>query len=253
MQKKSFGGRLTQELHHGGGFGDNTRTHNYGHDKAPSVLRAAIDKFTIQVGAELQAQQISGQTCGETGDGHFLKMLGAMCKSALIVDKYDKRADVPMDLNLAPESAPEAVKKAQGSLDIVVSHQVFEHLIHPTIGIANLNALLRVQGRLIFSTPFVVPDHQCPKDYFRYTVRSIHQLLQCAGFEVHTLNGFGSRLSDIAFIAGIAADSLEQSDQLEVCDGLATDDCSNKYYTSVAAVGIKTKDVNVDEIRTCFG
>jgi len=249
-EKRKLWWTLTQEINKANGFSP-FRIYE-GPNASP--VRVSVDKWTSQVAADLHASGISGQVCGETGDGHYLKgWFREICQSFLVMDKYDPKASVQLDLNLPPAMAPETVRAARGSVDLVVCHQVFEHLLHPTIGIANLNALLRPQGRLIFSTPFVTQDHQVPGDYFRYTVRSVHQLLQCAGFDVRTLRGFGNRVAAIAYLAGVTGDRMQESDLNEFCDGLTTQDCSDKYYTSVAAVGIKTKDVTMEEIHACFG
>ena len=52
-----------------------------------------------------------------------------------------------------------------------------------------LNALMKTGGLLIFSTPFLVQDHQVPHDYFRYTVKNVRRLLACGGFNVTELYG----------------------------------------------------------------
>lgn len=244
-QKAKLWWRVAQEIDKEGGFVQ---------FPSESSERKSLNRWTGVLAADLEAKSLSGQVCGETGDGHFLKgYFATICKSSLVLDKFDPAAQVKLDLSLPPAMAPDEVKKTYGTTDLLVSHQVFEHLLHPTIGIANLNAILKTQGRLIFSTPFIVQDHQSPKDYFRYTVRGIHLLLQCAGFDVRTLRGFGNRVTNIAYISGIESKNMQNADLDEFCDGFITDDCANKYYSWVGAVAIKTKDVTVAEVRDCFG
>lgn len=247
---------LTKDLDSGGGFPGKSSGSPWKVHEGPnaSPLRVGVDLFTTHAAKDLLATGLTGQVCGETGDGHYLKgFFSKMCKSILVMDKFDGRADVKLDLNLPPAMAPQEVKTAQGTFNLVLSHQVFEHLLHPTTAIANLNAMLSQQGQLIFSTPFANKDHPSPVDYFRYTVHNIHDLLKCAGFEVHTLRGFGDRLASIANLAGITADQLPDSSRVAFCDGLKTKDCSDTYYTAVAAVAFKTKDVTIEEIRECYG
>jgi len=189
--------------------------------------------------------------CAETGDGHFLRAhWNDACKVHLTVDAFDNNADVKMDLNLAPNQAPQEVKAAFGSMDIVVSHQVFEHLKAPTSGIVNLNSLLKQGGFLVFTTPFIVPDHRCPTDYFRYTTQAVEELLTCAGFQVSEVKGLGSLLENLAYVAGIPASQFGAADLNLECSGV---DCRNKQYSEVAALGKKISAVSLDDVKRCWG
>jgi len=155
-----------------------------------------------------------------------------------------------MDLNLAPDQAPQEIKAAFGSMDVVVSHQVFEHLKAPTSGIANLNSLLKQGGFLVFTTPFIVQDHRCPNDYFRYTTQAVDELLKCAGFQVLEVKGLGSLLENLAYMAGIEASQIDTADLNLECSGA---DCANKQYSAVAALSKKTSNVQLDDIKKCWG
>lgn len=218
--------------------------------------RRAMNLWSAGIAADLAAVGVSGRQCAETGDGHFLRRyFGGVCAATLSLDKFDPAADVRMDLNLPPAMAPASVQAAKGTVDLLVSNQVFEHLQHPTIAMADLNAMLRTGGQLVFSVPFLIQDHSSSEtmDYFRYTVRNVHALLKCGGFEVRSLKGLGGRLGVVSYLAGVPAEDIPEADIAEVCDGLATDFCSNRFYTVVAAVGAKKRDVPSDEIRACFG
>merc|ERR1719191_1036824 len=122
------------------------------------------------------------------------------------MDFYDEMAQVKLNLDVPPSSASPDVKQSHGTMDVVVSHQVFAHLTHPSIGMANLNAMLKNHGLLVFSTPFVVPDHSAPKDYFRYTVQNVRRLLNCGGFDVEQLYGYGNEMLSMAYLANVSSD-----------------------------------------------
>merc|ERR1719440_41861 len=111
-------------------------------DNQISGLRASINDYNSRVARDLTAKSDTKWRCAETGDGHFLRHgWSNNCESMLIVDKFDSHADIKLDLDLPPNQAPEEIKAAHGTIDLLVSHQVFEHLARPSIGMANLNAL----------------------------------------------------------------------------------------------------------------
>mmetsp|Transcript_67437 Transcript_67437/g.124214 ORF Transcript_67437/g.124214 Transcript_67437/m.124214 type:complete len:315 (+) Transcript_67437:64-1008(+) len=222
--------------------------------------RALIEEWNQHAGTEITKThhtQTSDRTlrCAETGDGHFLRDgFADVCGETLVVDLFDSAADVQMDLNQPPPEAPERVKEAMNTMDIVVSHQVFEHLQRPSVGIANLNALLKVGGTLVLSTPFVTPDHQGPgDDFLRWTVRGLHNFAKCAGFDVQVLRGLGDRFEEIAYLAGVRADMMGSSHMGVGCDGLASDDCKDLFFAAVAVLGTKRESKTVQEIHECFG
>mmetsp|Transcript_124901 Transcript_124901/g.221290 ORF Transcript_124901/g.221290 Transcript_124901/m.221290 type:complete len:314 (+) Transcript_124901:82-1023(+) len=218
--------------------------------------RALLNEWNRHIGTKLNTTYPQAKwRCSETGDGHFLKdAFGEVCGETLVVDLFDSNADVKMDLNLRPADAPEPIKKAMNTMDVVVSHQVFEHLQRPSVGIANLNALLKVGGTLVLSTPFVTPDHQGPgDDFLRWTVRGLHNFAKCAGFDVQELRGLGDRFEEIAYLAGVRADMMGSSHMGVGCDGLASDDCKDLFFAAVAVLGTKRESKTVQEIHECFG
>lgn len=245
-EKKRFWWKLTQDL---------DKKHGFPISHGETTLRRTIDLWDAQVARSLAEKKLTNQRCAETGDGHFLRAhWHSICGTMLVADKYDSKANVKMDLNLPPADAPDSIKGAHNTIDVMVTHQVFEHLRRPSVGFANINAMLRKGGHVVVSTPFVVQDHVSPfKDYFRYTVHSIHTLLSCAGFEVQQLRGQGNRLQEIAYLAYVSSDMMDDQDLASGCDGLKSNDCKNKHYSGVAAVGIKKESKTLEEIQRCWG
>lgn len=202
--------------------------------------------------AELLFKNHTAMKCVETGDGSFIrqKHWQRVCKTMLSADFYDGNADVKMDLNLAPIQAPTEIRAVFGSMDIVVTHQVFEHLKNPVEGIANLNALLRQSGLLVFTAPFMVFDHGVPFDFHRYTTKAVGGLLTCGGFQVLEIKGLGSVLAVLASFSTIRASWMEEADLKMECSGAA---CNGRKYITVAALGKKTSDASLDDIKQCWG
>lgn len=214
-----------------------------------AVLREGLNRWNHKIGKTLIP---TGSRCAETGDGHFLRDF-PNCARRLSLDFYDKGADVPLNLDVSPSEASPAVKKHHGTMDILVSHQVFEHLSRPSIGIANVNAMLKEGGKLVFSMPFVVQDHNVPNDFFRYTVQNVRRLLECGGFAVEELYGLGNDMVSLAYLANVPAERLPESELDDKCNALKTNDCRNMYFSLVLAIGRKSRHTTEDEAHNCFG
>jgi 2-polyprenyl-3-methyl-5-hydroxy-6-metoxy-1,4-benzoquinol methylase len=62
--------------------------------------------------------------------------------------------------------------------DLVVASEVLEHLQSPHLGLQNIHRILKQDGVLILSTPFILPMHDRPYDYFRFTRHGLELLLK---------------------------------------------------------------------------
>ena len=62
--------------------------------------------------------------------------------------------------------------------DVVVISEVLEHVHSPHLAIANLHRMLVPGGDLILTTPFILPIHERPYDYYRYTRFGLEFLLR---------------------------------------------------------------------------
>jgi SAM-dependent methyltransferase len=63
------------------------------------------------------------------------------------------------------------------TFDVIVLSEVLEHVHSPHLAIRNIHSLLRPDGRLILTVPFIFPIHERPHDYFRYTRYGLEFLL----------------------------------------------------------------------------
>jgi SAM-dependent methyltransferase len=66
----------------------------------------------------------------------------------------------------------------------VITNQVLEHVFNPTEFLAEINRVLKFQGTLLLTVPFVWDEHEQPFDYARYSSFGIRSLLEKHGFEV---------------------------------------------------------------------
>ena len=85
------------------------------------------------------------------------------------------------------------VPSPNNSVDAIISSQVIEHLDRPWDALKESNRLLKKEGYLFLSFPFLYPIHAEPHDYGRYTLFQIEKKLQEHGFKIleHTeIGGF---------------------------------------------------------------
>lgn len=76
----------------------------------------------------------------------------------------------------------------EDSFDGVLCTQVLEHVPDPRVLLAEMSRVLKPEGRLIISIPFVWQEHEEPYDFFRYTRFGITELLIQNGFKVDSIS-----------------------------------------------------------------
>ena len=77
--------------------------------------------------------------------------------------------------------------------DTVVSFQVMEHLTEPDFFLSECYRILKSNGRIFITVPFMWHVHEEPNDYFRYTRYGLEYLLKKNGFvdiEIKENTGF---------------------------------------------------------------
>jgi len=74
-----------------------------------------------------------------------------------------------------------------GSIDTVLATELMEHLPSPQIFLAEVARVIRNNGVLILSVPFMEPLHEEPRDYYRFTPYSLRVLLDQNGFSIRQL------------------------------------------------------------------
>jgi SAM-dependent methyltransferase len=93
---------------------------------------------------------------------------------------------------------------ADESFDAVLCTQVLEHVDDPLAVLAELQRVLRPEGRLWLTVPLVWPLHEEPFDFFRYTPYSLTTLLGQAGFvdvDVAPRNGYFATIAQLLRVA----------------------------------------------------
>jgi SAM-dependent methyltransferase len=70
------------------------------------------------------------------------------------------------------------------SFDTVVCNQVLEHVFEPDAFVAEIRRVLKVNGRLLLTVPFVWDEHEQPRDFGRYTSFGLRALLERNGLQI---------------------------------------------------------------------
>ena len=98
-------------------------------------------------------------------------------KSYTGVDFYATQADVIADLN-------KKFPIEDNKFDTAICISVIEHLLEPQNALSEIARILKPNGYLLLSTPWIYPYHGEPNDYFRYSGDCLKYLLEKAGFEI---------------------------------------------------------------------
>lgn len=66
----------------------------------------------------------------------------------------------------------------------VISNEVLEHVFNPDEFLSEINRVLKMNGNLLLTVPFVWDEHEQPYDFARYTSFAIKFLFEKYGFEI---------------------------------------------------------------------
>jgi SAM-dependent methyltransferase len=70
------------------------------------------------------------------------------------------------------------------AFDSIITSQVFEHVFTPEEFLKEINRVLRINGHLLITVPFVWDEHEQPYDYARYSSYGLKHVLEKNGFQV---------------------------------------------------------------------
>jgi SAM-dependent methyltransferase len=84
-----------------------------------------------------------------------------------------------------------------GSFDCIMMTQTLEHLENPNHTLAELKRVLKPEGVLVLTVPFIYPVHGEPYDFKRYTTYGLNQLFS-KDFHLKEVKGVGKLGSVLA-------------------------------------------------------
>lgn len=73
---------------------------------------------------------------------------------------------------------------ADGSFDSILCNQVLEHVFSPDIFLGEIARVLKPNGKLLLTVPFVWDEHEQPYDYARYSSFGLSALLERQGLKL---------------------------------------------------------------------
>lgn len=68
--------------------------------------------------------------------------------------------------------------------DSILANEVFEHVFNPAEFLSEVNRVLKNNGKLLMTVPFVWDEHEQPHDYARYTSFGLKHILEQHGFAI---------------------------------------------------------------------
>jgi SAM-dependent methyltransferase len=153
---------------------------------APSWISLFINPFYFaRKGLNENVKELAHNIVGKTLDvGCGSKPYQSLYKSSEYVGlEFDtpenrriKNADFFYDGETFPFSADE--------FDSVVANEVFEHVFNPDNFLDEIYRILKKDGKIIMTMPFVWDEHEQPIDYARYSSFGIKFILEKHGFEI---------------------------------------------------------------------
>jgi SAM-dependent methyltransferase len=81
------------------------------------------------------------------------------------------------------------------SFDSILCNQVLEHVPFPDLFLKEINRVVKVNGKLLLTVPFVWGEHEKPNDFRRYTSFGIIDLLERNGFRIVSHSKIGNNAS----------------------------------------------------------
>jgi SAM-dependent methyltransferase len=82
--------------------------------------------------------------------------------------------------------------------DAVFTSEVLEHVTNIENSLSEIKRVLKPNGQLLLSIPFVFPEHEMPFDFRRLTVSGMQQILTEFGFEIIAIEKSGTFVEAVA-------------------------------------------------------
>lgn len=115
----------------------------------------------------------------------------------LEINKNNKKADIYYDGKIFPFD--------NQTFDNVISNEVLEHVFEPELFLSEIYRVLKDDGQVMLTVPFVWDEHEQPNDYGRYTSFGLKYLLEKNGFEIIE---FRKSVNDITVIFQLLNDYI---------------------------------------------
>jgi len=125
------------------------------------------------------------------------------------------------------------------SYNMIFSTEVLEHCPDPLISLREMYRVLKNDGYLFLTVPFLWPLHEFPHDYYRYTPFSLQKILTEAGFKDIQIEATGGWNASLAQMLGLWVRRSGLSDK-------------KKYFLSVILKPVIKYLIEKDKIPDTF-
>jgi SAM-dependent methyltransferase len=143
---------------------------------------------------------------------------------------------------------------ADNTYSVVLCMSVLEHLERPADAIAEMRRVLKPEGRIVVSVPFLFPIHDAPGDYWRFTKYGLRYLFR-SGWQIEVLIGESTTQEAIAILLQrIAYQTKMRANTVSKFIVLLTARVVNALPTSITGVfgDIKKKVAEPDAFTSAF-
>jgi len=152
----------------------------------PTWLGLFVNPFYFaRKGLALHVGALAGQITGRTldvgcGSKPYEKLYASSEYIGLEYDTPEYRASKSAEHFYDGETFP----FSDGEFDSLVANQVFEHVFNPECFLSEVHRVLKQDGVMLLTMPFVWDEHEQPYDFARYSSFGIRALLERHGFEI---------------------------------------------------------------------
>lgn len=175
---------------------------NFGRDRGLPVGRRYLDEFLSS-----HAHRVKGR-CLEFGDPRYRHLFGHADAYEVFSMNPGPDVDHVGDIHELPMGL-------RGRYDWIICTQVLEHVRRPDLAAAQLFALLKPGGGLLFSVPFFNVVHPDPRDFRRFTADGARVTLEDAGFVVEELAARGNFAISVGALMGLSGADFPPSAWVE--------------------------------------
>ncbi|UYO93967.1 class I SAM-dependent methyltransferase [Pollutimonas sp. M17] len=151
-------------------------------------LNQALTAHLNRYGEQLRGSKVLDFGCGERPFEFYFSRFGAQAVACDLQQNRFGTVDVVLDRK-APKLPFEA-----GTFDAICLFDVLEHIEDDLALLGELHRILKNDGLLLLSVPFMYRFHEIPHDYRRYTPTGLQFVLTRSGFDVEEIQPMGSAI-----------------------------------------------------------
>lgn len=172
---------------------------DFGWSRGTPVGRCYVNNFVAEKARDL------GGVVLEFGEAKYKKYFSTIEQYKIVDVVAGPNVDFVCDIH-------DVSSMPQNFFDVIVCTQVLEHVEKPLVALRELRKLLKADGRLICTVPFLQHIHYVPTDFYRFSIDAITSALSRAGFEVLDARNSGNALVTIGALLGYSSEQFTSAE-----------------------------------------